>query len=246
MNTVKALQIVSFLMFMALFACNKEKSNVPPSIHFMQPAGNLIIEKDTVINFLVEATDPDGEIKQVVFLINDYIVQWNHMPPYEYQWYDAKLENSGIYSIKAVAHDNEDATSSAEIQIEIFDFRNIYFGNYHFTIITSFWVLGGQTTYDTSEYLGLVRRFALEDNEDNLFVNDDPNENPNQKITIQFLPDRKITSIINSEGILTPKSGYHYYHYGNFIHPDTLVFSVGGLGGLGYGYGYSVSGFRVE
>lgn len=246
MNTTKAFSIAAFFLFLALFSCNKEQVNSPPEVRFIQPAGNLLIEKDTVLKFLVEADDQDGEIKQVEFLINDYIVQWNHTPPYEYVWHDAKVDNPGVYSIKATAYDDEDATSTAEIEIEIYDYRASFLGDYQFTIITRHWQIGGPTTFDTAYYPGLVRRFVIEDNNDNLFVGDDPNENPNQKITIQFLANRKITSIINSEGTLTTKSGYHYFHSGSFIHPDTLEFFVGGLGGLGQGYDYSVRGFRMK
>jgi hypothetical protein len=246
MNTVKVFFISAFILFMAIFSCSKEKLNTPPEVRFLQPAGNLLIEKDTVLNFLVEAGDKDGTIKQVAFLVNDYIVQWNHYPPYEYVWYDAKVDNPGVYSIKAIARDDMDATSTAEIRIEIYDFREQLLGDFQFTVVRAHWVIGGEITYDTLNYQGVVRRFEETDNDDNLFVDDDPTENPNQKVTIQFLPDKKITSIIDHEGVLMPKSGYHYTHTGSFIHPDTLVFYVGGLGGLGGGSAYSVTGSRLE
>ena len=105
-------------------------------------------------------------------------------------------------------------------------------------------MLGQPTTYDTSYYNGVIRRYELVDSENDMFSDNDSNENPNEKITIEFIKKGKITSLINENGVLIPKAGYHYSHIGEFIHVDTINFNIGGLGGLGGGWAYEVKGIR--
>lgn len=72
----------------------------------------------------------------------------------------------------------------------------------------------------------------------------DSEENPNEKITIEFVPNAKITTLIDEDGILTPKYGYHYAHSGGFVNIDTIAFHIGGPGGLGGGWSYNIKGIR--
>ena len=129
-------------------------------------------------------------------------------------------------------------------EIRINDFREKYYGNFYFKIITESWMLCQPTTYDTSYYNGVIRRYELVDSENDMFSDNDSNENPNEKITIEFIKKGKITSLINENGVLIPKAGYHYSHIGEFIHVDTINFNIGGLGGLGGGWAYEVKGIR--
>jgi len=100
------------------------------------------------------------------------------------------------------------------------------------------------TTYDTSYYNGVIRRYELSDSKNDLYADDDSGENPNKKITIEFKQDTKITSLLNIDGSLVYRFGYHYSHYGKFTDSDTIIFSVSGLGGLGAGCNYEVKGIR--
>ena len=125
------------------------------------------------------------------------------------------------------------------------DFRLQFTGDFNFRVITEFWEMGQPLKYDTSFYNGVIRKYELVDSESDLYPeNDSEEKNPNEKITIEFAPNAKITSLISEDGTLTPKHGYHYFHSGGFENIDTIVFHIGGLGGLGGGWSYDVEGIR--
>jgi hypothetical protein len=75
-------------------------------------------------------------------------------------------------------------------------------------------------------------------------MNDDSNENPIEKITIEFMQNSKITTLLKTNGEFTDKYGHHYSHSGKYTHIDTIEFAVRGLGGLGAGLNYNVIGIR--
>ena len=127
------------------------------------------------------------------------------------------------------------------------DFRTKYLGSFRFVIITESWRLGQANLYDTSFYNGVIRKFELIDKNDDLYSgNEDSTENINDKITIEFSQSSKITTLINKDGALISKSGYHYVHEGRFVNLDSIKFYVGGFGGLGGGLNYIVAGNRIK
>lgn len=235
--------LVISLMILSALGCKKEKTNQQPSISFVQPDNNLIITSDTVLIFKADPRDEDGEIEKVEFLINGLVVQTITQAPYQFEWL-AKIENAGMYTIKAIAWDKEGASAEAEINLEIRDYRNPFTGDFYFRVIIQHWVLGQPTTYDTSFYSGVIRKYELADSENDLSPGNDSEENPDKKITIEFSPDTRITSLISEDGTLIPKSGHHYGHSGAFVNVDKIKFFVGGMGGLGGGWNYDVEGTR--
>lgn len=243
---MRKLSIFSIIILTVLFviSCDKEKSNNNPTIKFIQPDSNLTITHDTILRFVVEPKDIDGNIVKVDFVINGATVQTLYSPPYLFDWNDAKLENVGVFIIDAIAYDNKGDTGVARIQIEINDYRIKYFGNFYFKIITEHWMLGKPNTYDTTFYNGLIRKYVSTDSNDDLYSSDDSNENPIEKITIEFKQNTKITTILTTNGNFADKYGYHYGHSGKFTHIDTIEFTIGGLGGLGGGWNYNVKGIR--
>jgi hypothetical protein len=246
MRNIKTASIIisTLLSLLITISCEKEKYNQNPTISFIAPDNNLMIEHDTNLTIIVEPYDIDGEIRKVELLINDTVVKSFNSPPYEYNWHGAKLDNEGVHTIKAIAYNDKGATGESELSIEIKDFRTKYLGDFYFKVITESWMLGQPTTYDTSYYNGVIRRFELIDSENDLYIDDDSNENPNEKITIEFKQNTKITSILKEDGSLISKSGYHYYHQGGFTDIDTIIFTIGGLGGLGGGWNYDMVGIR--
>lgn len=238
MKNIKITPIIIFTLLSILisFSCDKEKNNLNPTVRFIQPENDIVIEHDTVLTIIVDAKDSDGYVTKVNLLINDTIVKEFHSPPYQYYWHGSKLENTGVHTIKAIAYDDKGASDYAEISIEIKDFRIKYLGDFYFKVIKESWMhFEPVATYDTSFYDGVIRRYELIDSDNDLFSGDDSNENQNEKITIEFKQNTKITSLIDDNGVLIPKSGYHYSHTGKFVHIDTIKFHIGGLGGLGYG-----------
>jgi hypothetical protein len=237
--------ISTLLFFAAINGCVDEKLNENPIVRFIQPESSLMITNDTIIRFVIEAVDSDGKISKVELLINEQVEQTITDAPYSFDWY-AKLENAGSYLIEAKAYDNKGGTASAGIQMEIYDYRLQFLGNFYFTIITRSWRLGIPDTYSTAFYDGLIRRYISIDSTDDLYTNDDSNEPAHEKITIEFRPKTKITTLLKPDGEFVEKYGYHYGHSGRFNHSDTVNFAVGGLGGLGGGTSYSVHGTRKK
>ncbi|MBP6872990.1 MAG: hypothetical protein KBC43_13350 [Bacteroidales bacterium] len=235
---------VAGLMMVAV-SCQKEKTNHAPTIRFTQPDSLLVVTHDTSLVFVAEPEDVDGNIIKVEFFINEAVVSTDLESSYVYEWLDAKLENAGNYRVRAVAYDNDGATGEDEIQIEIFDYREKFLGDFRFTVINESWSMGQPNTYDTSVYAGIIRRFDPADSIDDLYyIQDDINEVPDTKVTIIFGPSAKITSVLDTAGALLPKGGYHYWHSGGFTTTDSISFSVGGLGGLGAGNNYYVTGVK--
>ena len=125
------------------------------------------------------------------------------------------------------------------------DYRDKYLGEFNFTIIKELWIGGLPATYDTSNYKGIIRKYEYNDSIMDLCVlTNNPIGDFDSKITIEFLDNNLITSILSKDGILTGKSGYHYYHHGYYLNSDTILFTVGDLGGLGYRYSFEVTGIK--
>ena len=237
------LSICSILI--VAFGCRKDNPNINPSIKFLQPNSNLIIEKDTVLSVLVEPDDPDGDIDRIEFYFNDSLINTLTDEPFQFDWNIVAPGNIGIHTLKAIVFDDENATGEAVITIEIRDFRNKYYGDFYFTTIKENWIEDQPTIYDTIYHHGFIRKFELEDRIGDLFGSyngDDSDENPDEKITIVF--SEKLTSLLNPNGELVTKVGMHYYHEGKFVTTDSIMFEVTGLGGLGGGWNYYVKGIR--
>lgn len=126
------------------------------------------------------------------------------------------------------------------------DFRTKYTGDFDFTVIEEFWLLGQDTLSDTSIFAGTIRKFSIEDDTLDL----DGNEfhyntlDPDKRITITFSDKKIITPEITDEGVFMLIQSHHYFHKGSFDDTDNIDFSITGLGGLGGGWNYYVSGKR--
>ena len=134
--------------------------------------------------------------------------------------------------------------SSCEKELE--DYRDVFTGEFLFTTVRHSWVYGIPMQYDTSTFTfeGEVRiNHAGDDNAD--LYSDPDSLNPDSTLFIEFLDGQAVLTEISEEGVFVPRGGYHYYCTGSFLNTDELVFSVGGLGGLGGGYSYAVSGIRI-
>lgn len=94
--------------------------------------------------------------------------------------------------------------------------------------------------------MGEIRSCKSEDGKVDLYHHDDDDlhENPYEKITIECHKNFLITSRITRKGYLVPKSGYHYYHSGEFVHSDTLEIFLGGFGRLGGSWSHEITAVR--
>ncbi|MFD1552924.1 Ig-like domain-containing protein [Putridiphycobacter roseus] len=236
--------IITLLSLFTVMACQKKKNNQSPTIHFIAPQNNLVIEQDTILSIIVEPHDAEEKIKKVELLLNGVLIKTFDAPPYQYDWQDAKMYNEGTFKFSTIAYDNKGATGQEEINVAIKDYRTKYLGDFNFRIIRESWMDGEQTTYDTSFYTGEIRRYEFTDSENDLYSDYDGEENPNEKITIAFEQNTKITSLLHKDGSLITKSGYHYQHKGGFFDMDEITFRIDNLGGLGAGWNYDIVGIR--
>ncbi len=118
-----------------------------------------------------------------------------------------------------------------------------YFGVYHFTTIVENWSGAYPTTYDTLYQTGSVSEFKTVDSDSDLCASIEPVKETGQRCTIKF-GYNSITPTVNSSDTFVVRYGPHYCHKGFFYGDSKVIFSVTGLGGLGGGYNYYVSGVK--
>jgi RHS repeat-associated protein len=93
-------------------------TDLPPIVTFTGPANGSSFRPDAPIQLTATASDPDGSISYVMFQTNNNQTTLGvaAAPPYTFSW----LANPGIYSITAVAVDNQGlVTISAPITITV-------------------------------------------------------------------------------------------------------------------------------
>jgi len=75
-----------------------------PSIELLSPTNNASFSRGIPITCNASATDSDGLIASVTFIINDSEIAVVNSSPYEYDWYPSGL---GTYSLSVKATDNK-------------------------------------------------------------------------------------------------------------------------------------------
>ncbi|MEL6945038.1 MAG: Ig-like domain-containing protein, partial [Bacteroidota bacterium] len=99
-------------------------SNMAPTISFMSPTDGQSFTEGTDLYVKVDANDSDGSISGVDLYFDGILVRTETTDPYEWgnnEFSDSELENlqPGTHTLRAVATDNEGATTEQSIQIEV-------------------------------------------------------------------------------------------------------------------------------
>ncbi len=231
------------LALIQLTSCEKKNANQPPTVKIVAPS-NTVIEDDTLLSIVLEPFDIEGEINKVVLFINGNIVKEFLSPPYQF---DFVTVNGSTYHIKAVVYDNNNAFGEDEKTIGVESYTTKFCGDFDFTVTRKSWSINAPTTYYTSYYNGVIRKFVIGDDQKDLYpYNNDGGEDASKKITIEFEQNLSITPTINKHGELLNKFGGHYYHHGSYKTLDTIEFKIENLGGLGGGSSYTVVGYRKK
>ncbi len=133
---------------------------------------------------------------------------------------------------------------------EVTGYRDGFTGDFLFTTVVMRWHLNTDSTgliqvidYDTIEFRGFIRKYEPGDDAMDLYPDLDTLHR-DSAVFIQFLEQSAITTLLKPDGTLVPRGGYHYGCSGAFQGRDFLEFSVIGLGGLGGGWNYYVTGSR--
>jgi len=115
----------SIIIFVSLFlfynlGCKKPNdiSNQNPTCKIVSPQSTQRIPRGNEIIIIAEATDPDGSIESVTFIINGVKVATLTKEPYTYNWQTEGL-SIGSNTIKIISADNDGVSCVDEIKVEI-------------------------------------------------------------------------------------------------------------------------------
>ena len=90
--------------------------NLPPSVSVVSPESGVTFPRSSTLLVDVSAHDPDGTVSQVELFANDESIGVLNSSPWEMLW----APSAGVHSLKAVATDNQGATSqSAPVEVTI-------------------------------------------------------------------------------------------------------------------------------
>jgi uncharacterized protein (TIGR02145 family) len=113
--------VVSAVFFFWLSeGCDKTEdvTNRVPSCSIISPGSDNVRLQGEIIDILVEASDPDGDVKEVIFKIDEIAISEDFSFPYSYQWNTAEV-STGRHTIQAIAIDNKNGAGSGVIDILI-------------------------------------------------------------------------------------------------------------------------------
>ncbi|MCM8536296.1 MAG: Ig-like domain-containing protein [Lentisphaeraceae bacterium] len=99
-------------------------TNEAPTINFVTPANNSIIEEGASLYIKANASDSDGSINNVKLYVNGAFIRKENNAPYEWgspSQSDAFLKNmaAGSYTLKVEAEDNQGKKSSKTISVTV-------------------------------------------------------------------------------------------------------------------------------
>ena len=93
-----------------------DPTNQAPVVSISAPASGAIVSG--VTSFSASASDPDGSISSVKFYVNGVLKSTDSTSPYSYSWDTSGVAN-GAATLKAVATDDDGATSEAVISVNV-------------------------------------------------------------------------------------------------------------------------------
>lgn len=91
-------------------------SATPPTIVLSSPTGSENIKQNDVLQITADASDTDGTISQVEFMVDNTLVATDTSAPFEHQW----IAQAGDHSFSAKATDNDNlSTTSATVNLSV-------------------------------------------------------------------------------------------------------------------------------
>ena len=107
--------IVIGLLF---YNCDKNVNSYPECEITSPVDGNIFVPGEDVF-ISIEASDKEGEIKELRLYINEGLVYTFTGPPYEITWNNTFEAGLGNYTIEAIAVDETEAETSHELNISL-------------------------------------------------------------------------------------------------------------------------------
>ncbi len=99
----------------ALGQCDAGGGNLPPDISLSSPINNASIPEGTVTALQANASDQDGNVASVEFLVGSQSIAVITQAPYSIDW----TATLGASSVTAIATDNQGATSQSSVSISV-------------------------------------------------------------------------------------------------------------------------------
>jgi hypothetical protein len=90
--------------------------NSPPTISFNPPQPGALIIAGTQVVIIASATDPDGNIVRVEFLVDGILLTSDTTAPYSAVWPAVDL---GSHDLTAIAYDNDGNSTSVQITVSV-------------------------------------------------------------------------------------------------------------------------------
>ena len=112
------LMIVAVIISM-LVACDKPVDNKAPTVSFTSPANNSSFMQGETITFSVEVDDPEEDMKEVRFYVDNIGLISDQSWPYSYELETGSYD-VGEYDIKAEAIDSDGGKGESQIAITIY------------------------------------------------------------------------------------------------------------------------------
>jgi chitinase len=105
-------RLLNLILAVVLIACSGDEMNTNklPSVHLVIPVNESIIKNTGPIQLQAEASDDDGTINKVQFVVNNNVVGESTASPFVFSWTPTE---TGNYAVKARAIDDKDGTSES-------------------------------------------------------------------------------------------------------------------------------------
>jgi len=127
----KTILIVLIGMFaisaMVFQNCKKDdEANKAPSCDITSPSTGEEFTENEIVTITVAATDSDGNITEVRFAVDGQSKGSDNSAPYEYDW-NTSGESLGNHTLKATSFDNNGASTSDEVSVDIIEVESADF-----------------------------------------------------------------------------------------------------------------------
>ena len=103
---------------LVMVSCKEE--NQPPICKITTPANAAEYKVGDNITISANAEDPDGTVTEVRFDVNGTGIVASSSFPYSYTW-ETDAAIAGLYTLKATAYDDENASASDEVEIKLLE-----------------------------------------------------------------------------------------------------------------------------
>jgi hypothetical protein len=101
------------MIFDAELAANHADPGEPPSVAFRSLDEGALLHAGEARKVEVDAIDPDGQIQQVAFFVDDQRVATRDAPPFVFEWTPEK----GAHRLRAMAIDDRQRTATQDIVV---------------------------------------------------------------------------------------------------------------------------------